>query len=106
MIALDYVAVVSGQGTDRRSGFHAFGNYTQTEVVAEFDNTANNERSVSIGVQVEDKRLVDLKRTDGEILELPQAGVTRTEVIDGDLNTHLTELLQETNGLLGLEHDG
>jgi hypothetical protein len=94
-VALELVAVVVQQEPELLLRLDALGDHAQSEAVRHQDDSRGDRRVVRVCRQVVHKRAVDLQPVDPESLEVAQRGVPRAEVVDGDADAHLADLVQD-----------
>ncbi len=58
-----------------------------------------------LGRHITDEGLVNLQIVGWEPLQVVQARVTHTEIINRDVNAHLFQNVQSFNGRIGIAHD-
>ncbi len=85
-VALREVAVVRTQEIELPEGFDAFGDDLESERVAHLDGLAHHVSVGFAGLEVLDKRAVDLELGGGDGAELAHHGESGSEVVDGELD--------------------
>src|SRR5208282_6629978 len=73
---------------------HSLCNDPQLQAAAHADHRGHDGRIVRSGRDLTDERLVDFQSIDRELSQIAQAGVTRPEIIDGNLHTSCSQRLQ------------
>ena len=102
IVALNHRAVYLGQELHLLAGLDAFGYHVHIKVIREIDN-GGNYRPALLGVhRVAEELLVDLYNVDRHILEHVQRGITGAEVVQGQLEAYLMQLVHYLEQLLGV----
>ena len=89
--ALPLLASLSPQECQLLLRFHALGNDPLLEVASHADHGADDGRVVRIGRQILHEGLVDFQGVDRETLQVTQARIAGTKIIDRQLHTHRLE---------------
>jgi len=92
------MAAVSHQSQCGRRCFDALGNQLQIERLGEADDRPDDGQIAAAGAQIANERCVDFERVDRQRFQVLQNGVTRAEVVDGDLDA---DFFQRLEGLAG-----
>ena len=69
----------------------AFGDHLDVQVPRDGDDGAHDRQIARIGHEVADEAAVDFQRVDPPILEVAQARVTGSKIIDRDLDTEIAQ---------------
>ena len=85
-VALHHIAAQFQQHQDMFDAFHPFGHHLVTECLGQADHPLNNAHIAGIIEHVAHKAAVDLHLVDRQLLEVHQAGVAGTEVIQRELH--------------------
>src|SRR5271168_3037070 len=84
--------------------FHAFSNDSKFEAAAHADNGTDDRSVVRSGRDLTYERLVDLECVDWKFPEIAETGISSAEIIDGDLNSPVSERFQDRCSGLGALH--
>ena len=76
-------------------GLHALGDRHQIELIRQVDDGVDNRVVEGIRSQPGDEDLIDLDRIDGELLEMDQRRVPGPEVVEGQLDPELVQLVEQ-----------
>src|SRR5680860_124641 len=87
-----------------RAGFHAFGDYFQTQALGQRDGRASNGHVVGLVRNAIHKRAVDLKTSKRKALQITERRVAGAEVIDTEPDAHRLEFEQQLARPLGILH--
>jgi hypothetical protein len=89
--ALRFVAMVCFEKCDFFGGFNSLRDNSQSNVSSHSNNCAHNDRVVRSLVELAEKRLVDLDRVEREPPKIAQAGIARSEVIDSNPDSDISD---------------
>ncbi len=73
--------------------------------MAKGNDGLGNHAVVVVDQRVSDERLVDFQTVDGELAQIAQRRIARTEVIDGQLDAQLVQLVQNIDGNVHVFHE-
>ena len=93
-----------GQEGGLRSVFHTFGTHLHAKVVGQHHDRRTDGGIVGIAVDVLDERAVDLDEVDRQALQIRQARIPRTEIVDGNAHAQLSNGREVFDGALGAFH--
>src|SRR5699024_3480430 len=86
-------------------GFDAFGQSTKAQRLTQGDYCLADGRIARIVGQCSGEALVDLEGVEGQFLEIGQRGIAGAEIIHGQLQIELLELVQQGCGGVPGAHD-
>jgi len=103
--ALHFVAAKSPDGIHLGVGFDAFHDDAHVKIVRKSDQRFDHAPGVRV-FQILDKGPADLERSERQLAQITQGGVSGAEVVDGERDAHSAELMHFPDCLLpGGEHD-
>ena len=76
-------------------GLDAFRQHRQLEASAKTDDRTHDRHGVAVVFQVANKGTVDLDLVEGERVQIRQGGISRSEVIQGDLHAERLEPIED-----------
>ncbi len=91
---LDFGTPLGPQSFQLRLGFNAFGHYGHAKTSPQSNDSLNHRQCLTIAAHLANEGLVDLHLVEGELSEIAQGRITRTEIIHGDPNAKVFQLLQ------------
>lgn len=93
MIALHFVALDLAKQIENVLILDTFGNRFQPQAVRHLDDRPHDRRVFRIHGHITHEGLVDLELVDLEPLQVREAGVAGSEIVDRQLDAHLLEPL-------------
>ncbi len=70
----------------------------EMEVAGQFDDRADDDEVVVVGVEIVDERLVDLDAVERQVAHVGERRVAGAEVVDDDPRAELTQLARARRG--------
>ena len=92
-----------GQQTRLLDLLDPFGDHLEAEIAGHLDHVRRHRAAGGFGTQGIDKTLVDLQHIHRQLLQVGQAGIAGTEVVDGDAVAIGAQLPQQTGGQLDID---
>src|SRR6185312_16192309 len=80
------------------------GQHLQEQTLSQRDDRAGDGGVGGIGPDVAYEGLVDLQLVDWKAREIGQARITRSEIVDRKLQSHVVQSAEQAHSLLGLLH--
>jgi hypothetical protein len=105
VIPLHLVAAARREKGELRRRFDAFGNDAQAQASGHRDHGLRDQRGIRVHDDVLEKRAIDLERVEREALEMAQAAVAGSEVVDRQANAHRLEFGQRRGDALRMLHE-
>src|SRR3984885_10700738 len=84
----------------------SLGDDLEIEALAHVDDGADDGRVVRVHGDVANEGLIDFQSADRELLQGRQRGIPGAEIVDGQIQTHGVQLVEKTDGALGVRHQG
>src|SRR5664280_931476 len=106
VVALRDVAAVRSQGSHHRGRPDPLGDHGQPEVVAKLDQTVHDHGLAAVLGHGRDERAVDLELGDWQCAELREAGVSGTEIVDGEPDSEAAQSGEQVQGAPRFSDDG
>ena len=103
-MSLDLVTAVRAEERHLVHGFDTFGDDPEPKLVRHADDGEDDRGIICIGRDVADKRPVDLDHVDWKALEIGEARITGSEVVNGDARSGRPQHVQNARGLVRARH--
>lgn len=101
----DWVVYVVQQ-SERGCVFDIFGDADDFQVLGEIDDAAHDDLVFLVGVEILDERTVDLDGVDGKVVQVGERVVVGVEVVDGDVQFELLQVVEDDFGVDWVVCDG
>src|SRR5437763_756227 len=102
--ALGHVAAQRPQLVELLWALHTLGDHRQAQAVGQMDDGIHDGQVAAVAVDALDEGTVDLQPVDMEPLQVAQRRVAGAEVVDGEPDPQLAQLVQRLDGTLGILH--
>ena len=79
---------------DLRLRFDAFGDEIEAEAACDGNDCQDYRKMAVLAPDFLDEGLVDLQRVNGKSMQVGERGITRAEVVDGDADSKLAEIIE------------
>src|SRR5690554_1307654 len=105
VVALEYIAAVAPEQFELFAVLHALGHHRHAQLAGGGDDAAADGGVLAVGDDIVDEVAVDLDAIHRQILEIAEAGIAGTEVVDAGGDAHPLEGVQGLDGGVAVAHE-
>src|SRR5690554_3490924 len=105
VVALEYIAAVAPEQFELFAVLHALGHHCHAQLAGGGDDAAADGGVLAVGDDTVDEAAVDLDALHRQVLEIAEAGIAGTEVVDAGSDAHPLEGVQGLDGGVAVAHE-